>query len=285
MVEPRTPRPAVLLLLAGALLLSGCGRLGGWPLQQSQNATVRLEPGTRVGQTFAPAGAAVAGVDVLTATFATTPDGVLTVRLRDGTGGEVLATDEVDGADVRDNGWTPARFDPPVASPELAAVELAWEGDAPIALYANLPPDDLTGPEVGGGERLLNDPYAGGELVRDEIPAVGDLAFRAVGAGGAGAAGRMLRDTAADAAAALRRTPVFAVGWALLLLGGASLAIWGLRGGRGGGGRAAGAAGAAGAIGTAGHPGPAVPGTTAELGQGGPDQERAQRHKGGAEQA
>lgn len=273
MLRPSSRRRVLLLLSIGVVLLGGCGRLGGWALQQSQNGTVRLEPGGQVGQTFIPAGPAIAGVDVLTATFATVPEGALTVRLRDGIGGEVLATDEVEGADIRDNGWTPARFEPPAPSPELAAVELAWEGAVPIALYANLPPEDLTAKEVRDGQRLLNDPYAGGELIRGDAPAVGDLAFRAVGADGAGAAGRMLRDTAAGAAAALLGTPLFTAGWVVLLLGGLGLAVWGLRGGRDG---APGGGGVGGAEGVS---------TAAELGEGRPHQERAQRDKGGPQQA
>lgn len=196
---------------AVALALGGCALADGSVAQGSSTGVLALAPGDGLAQTFRPRSPTVAAIDVLTATYGAAASGTLRLRLEDAESGALLAQADVDGGDLHDNGWSSARFAAPVAVPEVARVELSWAGAAAIGVYANVPPP---GPPI-----MLNDPYSGGELIRGGTPATGDLAFRAVGTGGAGAA----RAVASRTAALLARTPRFTLGWVALL--GVALAL------------------------------------------------------------
>jgi hypothetical protein len=221
---PNRPLPLPLLFLV-ALLLAGCARVAGEPFQPTHNAALPLERGATLGQTFQAPSGAVAGIDLLTATYGLTPaaDAVLTVRVLDGPGGRVLDEVEVAGSGVPDNGWAIATFPQPVTVDGAAAVEVFWDGEAPVAVRANVPPADWT------TEDLLNDPYPGGELLRDGAPATGDLAFRVRGAPGAGDAAGTAVGLLRGAAAGVVARPLFAVGWSALLAGCLALAVVGFR--------------------------------------------------------
>jgi hypothetical protein len=216
---------ALLLVALAALLATGCARIAGEPFQPTHNAALPLSEGSSLGQTFGVPSGAVAGVDLLTATYGRVPpdDAVLAVRLLDGPGGRVLAEVEVPGTDVPDNGWVTATFPEPVPVEGTAAVEVTWDAEDPVAVRANVPGPDWT------DEELLNDPYPGGELLRDGAAATGDLAFRVRGDPGPGdavaTAGRLLRGTAAGVVA----RPLFAVLWSALLAGCLVLAVVGFR--------------------------------------------------------
>lgn len=199
-----------------ALLFGGCALADGSVAQGSSTEVLALAPGDGVAQTFRPRSPRVAGVDLLTATYGAPASGTLSVRLEDAASGALLAEAGVDGANLHDNGWSSARFAAPVTVPEVTLVELSWTGGGDVGVYANVPP-----PEPSA---LLNDPYPGGELVRGDAPAPGDLAFRAVGTGGAQA----VRAVAARTAALLAGTPRFTLGWLLLLGAAAALAVRGL---------------------------------------------------------
>lgn len=205
---------------AVAFSLGGCALVDGSVAQGSSTEVLALEPGAVLAQTFRPRSPRIAGVDLLTATYGAAASGTLSVRLEDAGSGALLAEAAVDGVDLRDNGWSSARFAAPVAVPEVALVELTWAGAGAgggnLGVYANVPPP--------GSPALRNDPYPGGELVRDDAPAPGDLAFRAVGTGGSAA----LRTVAARTAALLAGTPLFTLGWLVLLGAAAALALRGL---------------------------------------------------------
>lgn len=216
----RTPPTALrraALPLVAAVLLAGCG---SEPFQPTHTDAVPLDGGA-VGQTFRSASQAVGGVDLLVATYREPPDagGTLTVRLRHAPGGPVAAQADIGGAALEDNTWVAARFDEPVAVGEQAALEVAWDGDTRLGLRANLPPGEV------GTDRLLNDPYPGGELTRQGQPAAGDLAFRVVGAREPLA---WLTGLARGAGSRLLRAPVFAAVWVVLLAGAIALAVAGL---------------------------------------------------------
>lgn len=211
------------LLLLGAVALTGCQEASGEAFQYSLNAPVMLgdEP---VGQTFRPATERVAGADVLVATFdePVDPQGRLRAVLRDGDG-RVLARTTVEGADLGNDEWAPVRFSPTVPAPEVAAVELTWDGSSPLAVWANVPLDEP------GEDDVLNDPYPGGQLLRDGEPAVGDLAFRAVGSGGPLDAARNVGGILRAGASRLAGDPLFLGLWVAALAGAGALGVWGLR--------------------------------------------------------
>lgn len=227
------------LALALCLVAGGCGRLGGEVLQSSQNGALPLSAGEVLGQTFEPAGDELVGIGLTTATYGRTPSGVLVTDLLDAADGRLLATAEVDGRDVADNGWTAFRFDSSVPAPGRVALEVRWDGTEPIGLYANVPPAEgadrgglqVTAPGAAVAAPLENDPYPGGELLRDGRPAAGDLAFRVVGGGGPAAAVRTVAGTVGGGLSGLASAPVFTVLWVLALAGCAVLTLRGLRGG------------------------------------------------------
>lgn len=207
----------LLCLACACLLLAGCAGA----FQPTTTDAVRLDTRATVGQTFV-ADEPVRGVDLLIATFAEEPvDGELRVRLRDGLGGPVVASTDVAAEALADNAWATVRFAEPATVAGQAVVELRWDGDTPLGVYANAPADD----ERCGADRrrLCNDPYAGGTLLVDGDPAHGDLAFRAVTGGGA------LPGAVSDAVARLGDAPLFALTWPLALLGSAALAVAGFR--------------------------------------------------------
>lgn len=223
---PRLPAPLLRagLLVAFALLAVGCARAGGEAFQPTHNTAITLHGEGVLGQTFSPATEAVRRVDLLVATYGVRgPEGELEVVLRDGRDGTVLSETLVDGDRLADNIWVPVRFDQPVPAPRTVGLEARWTGEEPIALRANIPPGEV------GEDRLLNDPYPGGELLRDGERAAGDLAFRVVGAGGTGPTVGAATSMVRDAGAGLVQRPVFAVVWILLLAGCCVLAVTGLR--------------------------------------------------------
>lgn len=217
----RSPLALLVLLLA----LAGCARVGGEPFQPTLNSPVTLEPDAVLGQTFNPAGTLVQAVEVQVATFDAPADaeGVLTLVLREPVGGGLLDTAQVAGADLADASWVRASFDTAVEVPDVVLAEVSWDGATPLALWANLP---LSG---DGSESIVNDPYAGGQLVRDGRPAEGDLAFRVIGGGGVGAGAAQVVEVARSTGAGLLDEPVFAVLWGLALVGCGALAVVGLR--------------------------------------------------------
>lgn len=210
-------------VLAAAATLAGCG---AGPFQPTHTGVVPLGGDAAAGQTFRPASARVGRVDLLVATYgrAADPDGVLAVTLRAGAGGEVLARARVPGSALEDNTWVAVPFEgAPVVAGDRAAFEVRWQGAEPVALRANVPPAEV------GEDRLLNDPYPGGELLRDGEPAAGDLAFRVAGEGGTVAAAAGVARLARGAGARLLAQPVFAAAWLLLLAAAVALAVRGLR--------------------------------------------------------
>jgi hypothetical protein len=232
---PTRPPLRVAALLLCLLLTTGCARIAGEPFQPTHNAALPLERGAALGQTFQVPSGAVAGVDLLTATYGRTPaaDAELIVRLRQDADGPVLAEVALAGTAVPDNGWAIATFEdgPVPVADGVAAVEVTWDGAEPVALRANVPPGDWT------ADLLLNDPYPGGELLRDGSRGTGDLAFRVRGAPGAGDGARAVGRLGLGAARGLLDRPLFAVAWSALLAGCLALAVVGLRrGGRRGGG-------------------------------------------------
>jgi hypothetical protein len=209
-VTRRTARLLAVLALASA----GCSALSGEAFQPTVSRPLIVDANLGVGQTFAPQSPAVAGVDLLVATFGTIPDpdGTLEVVLRAGVGGRIEAEAAIAGTRLRDNAWVPVRFDPPVPAPDLAVVEARWSGATPVGLYGNVPP---AGREP---DRLVNDPYPSGELLLHGNPAAGDLAFRAVGVGDAGSARRTVLRLGGGAARGLVAQPAFAFAWCALLV-------------------------------------------------------------------
>jgi len=217
----------VVVLLAVALVVTGCGRAGGEDFQPTHNGVVALTGDVTVGQTLNPAGDRLAGVDLQVATYAQAPDaeGTLRVTVRDADTRSALAVAEVDGEDLADLRWTPVRFDPPVTVDDVVLVEASWEGGTPLALLANIPEE--TRPR--NAEVLLNDPYAEGTLVVDGRPEPGDLVFRVRGTAGPAGGLAQVAEVAASAGSRLLAEPAFAVIWLLGLLGGLVLAVRGLR--------------------------------------------------------
>lgn len=224
-------RRALFVVLAlVALVLAGCARVGGEAFQPTHNGVVPLEGDATAGQTFRSATGAVRGVDLLVATFgeAADADGTLTVTLADAATGQELARAEVAGGELADNAWVAVRFGAAVPVGDAAAMEATWDGTRPVALRANTPPAG----DHEGGDRLLNDPYPGGELLRDGAPATGDLAFRVVGDPGPGDGIATAAGLARGLAAGLAAQPLFGVAWVLLLGGALLLALRGVGGRR-----------------------------------------------------
>lgn len=217
-------RPGLVLvvLAASMLVLAGCQGASSEAFQHSFNQPLRLDGDHSIAQTFRVRSGRVAGVDVLAGTFGEQPSGVLVVEVRDEPGGRTLGSTRLSAADVSDSEWAAARFEPPVEVGEKAMVDLEWRGEGPVAVWVNAPLDEP------GGDELLNDPYLGGQLLMDGEPAAGDLAFRVVGAGGAGPQWSLVADVARQGLARLVDAPLFAVAWLLLLAGAAALAVWGL---------------------------------------------------------
>jgi hypothetical protein len=209
-----------MVVVIGLVMVAGCDRVGGEAFQQSVNGALRLDDRT-LSQTFRPATAAVRGVDLLVATYGAAPDpaGVLQVRLLDPDA--ELARARVEGSRLMDNTWLHVAFAEPVTAPEVAAIEVSWDGATPVGLWANTPPA-----EIAEG-RLVNDPYPGGELLVDGERAAGDLAFRVRGDGGAARLPRALAGIAAGALRGLGDRPLFAAGWGLGLLCAVGLAAYG----------------------------------------------------------
>lgn len=212
------------LLVVGAVVLAGCQAASGEVFQYSFNQPLLLGDGPPIGQTFRPVTGEVAGVDVLVATFDEPVDtaGELRAVLRDGEDGRVLARATVEHADLGNTEWAPIRFAPAVPAPEVAAVELTWDGASPLAVWANVPQADATD--------LHNDPYLGGQLLRAGEPAVGDLAFRVVGSGEPADAARNLARILRGGASRLADAPLFVGFWLVALAGAVALAVHGLRG-------------------------------------------------------
>jgi hypothetical protein len=214
----------VALALAAVLVVPGCGRLGGEAFQATHSRVLQLDDAQRLGQSFRPATDRIAGVDLLTASFAGPADarGTLELRLLHRVDGPQLALATVPGEAVEDNAWLSVRFDAPVAVSEQAVFDVRWRGAAPIGLYANVPPD----PPVP--RMPPNDPYSGGELLINGERAAGDLAFRAVNpsrpADLTAALSGLLRETGAR----LLDRPGFTVVWLLLVAAAAGLGLAGL---------------------------------------------------------
>lgn len=223
-VSTRAARALSTACVVLALASGGCARAGGEAFQPSLNQALPLAGQAVVGQTFTPAGDVVTGVDVLVATFAADvdPDGMLRVTLRDRPGAVALATATVPGAAIPGDGtWVAARFGEPAPVTASAAIELSWDGMTPLAVWANVPPTADATP--------LNDPYPGGQLLRDGRAAPGDLAFRVRGAGGAAALGDQAVEVLRSTVNRLLAVPGFSAAWTLALAGAVALAVAGLR--------------------------------------------------------
>ncbi len=211
--------------LAALLALPGCARLGGEAFQPTHSAAIVLDD--PVGQTFRPATDAIAGVDLSIATYRQTadPNGVLTVILRDGLGGRQLRSASVGGEQLLDNQWARVRFASPVPAPEVAAIEVRWDGPTTVGLLANVPPAGYD-----PAQQDANDPYPGGELIRNGARAQGDLAFRVVGTGGPDELARQLGGILRSAGGRLLRDePGFTLGWLGLLAGAVAFTVTGQR--------------------------------------------------------
>lgn len=220
---------AARLALAGmaiaTIALAGCARTGGDAFQATLTDAVAVhdEP---AGQTFTPGAERLAGLDLLLATFSERPDpdGELVVSLVDRDTRAAVATAEVSADNIADGAWVPVRFDEPARPPSDPAFTVEWTGDSPVGVWANVPPAD-----ADADQRLINDPYPGGQLLRDGRPAAGDLAFRVVGDVGPAEPLRALARLAGGAVLALAAVPWFGLVWAGLLAGALALAVGGFR--------------------------------------------------------
>lgn len=213
-----------LVPLVCCLALVACSRLGGEPFQQSHNDVVALTDAAEVGQTFTVPDAVVTRVELLVATFGEVADGRLVVTVSDSE--SWLGRGEIEGADLADNGWVGIELDPPVPVQGTALLEVARDGVAPVGVYADRPPADVTPAAVADDEVLLNDPYAGGTLVLDGESQPGDLAFRVAGSGSAvGLTGAIAGDAGRGAA----RTPLALAAWLAVLAALSVAAVLGLR--------------------------------------------------------
>lgn len=217
-------RPGLVLvvLAASMLALAGCQGASTEVFQHSFNQPLRLDGGRSIGQSFQVRSGRVAGVDVLMATFGEQPSGTLVVELRDEPGGRTLASVDLAASELANNEWAAARFGSAVEVGDEAVVALDWQGEGPVAVWANVPLDEAD------GDGLLNDPYQGGQRLVAGEPATGDLAFRVVGPGGAGPQLSLVADVARQGLARLVEAPLFAFAWLLLLIGAVGLAVWGL---------------------------------------------------------
>jgi hypothetical protein len=214
----RTPLAPLCAALVAGLLLTACG---GEPFQPTHTGTVPLDGSSSAGQTFHSPSGQVRRVDLLVATYGepADPAGTLAVDLVDAPGGSVLASARLPGEALADNTWVAVEFGGATEVGERAAIEVGWDGASPVALRANVPPAGW------GGDRLLNDPYPGGELLRDGRAAAGDLAFRVAGAGGGVAVVTDIARLARGGLARLLDRPLFAVAWVLLVAGAATLVL------------------------------------------------------------
>lgn len=211
--------------VVGVVVLSGCQAAGGEAFQYSFNQALVLDDRT-VGQSFRPATERIAGVDLLVATFdqPVDPAGTLRAVLHDGPDGPVLARATLEGTDLANNEWAPVRFVPAVPAPQVAAVKLSWDGASPLAIWGNVP-----AAQEPADTALMNDPYPGGQLLRDGERAVGDLAFRVVGSGDATDAARNVAGILRQGAGRLAARPLFLGLWVLALAGAGGLGVYGLR--------------------------------------------------------
>lgn len=218
---------AVAVVAALALGLAGCARAGGDAFQATVTEALRVDEG--IAQTFTPGADAVAGVDLLTATYGEAPDadGELVVTMVDRAGDEAVARAEVPGGSLRDNAWVPVRFDEPAPAPDDAALRVEWTGDSPVGVWANVPPAG-----IDPDERLVNDPYAGGQLRRGGEAATGDLAFRVVGEPGPAGPAWGLARLAGGTLRSLAAAPVFTAVWAVALAAALALPVAGFRAAR-----------------------------------------------------
>ncbi|MPZ89237.1 MAG: hypothetical protein GEU81_14455, partial [Nitriliruptorales bacterium] len=217
--------PTTILAIAFVVMaLTGCGRFDGEALVNAHNGVLLLDSEPRYGQTFLAGADRIEGVDLLLATFGGRVDGTLTVRLRDGVDGPLLASAELEGSALEDNRWAAARFSRPVPAPDTAFFDLTWEGGQSLGIYANVTPPDVTPGEVERGERLLNHAYSGGQLVRDGVRAPGDLAFHVRG-GDPWQVPRTLGRATAHTGRTLLGTPLFLAGWLALLAGSTALMV------------------------------------------------------------
>lgn len=220
---------AARVALAGVALavlgVTGCARTAGDAFQATLTDAVAAHD-QPVGQTFTPGADRIAGVDLLVATFSERPDpeGELRVSLVNHDTDGAVATAEVSADAVADGQWVSARFDEPASPPPNPAFRVAWTGDSPVGVWANVPPGD-----ADPDERLINNPYAGGQLLRDGQPAAGDLAFRVVGDVGPVEPLRALGRLAGGAVMTLAAVPWFGLAWAALLAGALALAVAGFR--------------------------------------------------------
>lgn len=239
------------------LLLTGCA---SQVQQRSHTDLLRIEPGDRVAQTVAPTQGVVTGADVLLATYGSDVEGTLTLWLT-AADGQVLGQAEVDGADLADNGWSGAPLDRPVPPGAATTLTVAWSGSGPIGVYANVPSPEVRQEDVAAGRRLLNDPYPGGELQRDDAPAPGDLAFRLRGTD---AGWWKVEAAVRRIGSGLRATPVFTLLWVLSLAAAAALAWGGLH--------------------PRGRKGERPPPAAEQLGEGRPHEQQGERQEAGAQQ-
>lgn len=248
----RIPVARLTVLVLTLLGVAGCARVGGEAFQPTVTTALTLTESRPVGQTIRPAGGTLRGIDVLVATYGTSADpaGTLRMDVLD-PAGATLSSTQVAGSALRDNDWVTLRFPEPVPVPTQVALHLVWTGQSQVGLYANTP----TTPHPDGVP--LNDPYPGGELLIDGVPAPGDLAFRVQGDGDIGtavkAAGRLSR----NAAGRLADVPGFALLWLILMGGATALAARGFRRSR----------------------------TIVQFGQGGPDDEQREDHETRPQQA
>lgn len=226
----RPPWATALAVMALLVLTGGCGRAGGEDFQPTHNGVVQVTGDGAVGQTVNPAGDTVAAVDLQVATYAQAPDpaGELEVALRDPATLDLLGSATLAGEDLQDLAWTPVTFDPPVPVGDVVLLEATWSGATSLALLANVPDTDDTGTR-SGQDVLVNDPYGDGTLVVDGRPEPGDLTFRVRGTAGPTAFLGQLAEVAASAGSRLLAEPFFATSWVLAVLGGAVLAVRGLR--------------------------------------------------------
>ncbi len=215
-----------LLLVTSCYALAACARLDGQPFQQAVNDVVPIPGDGVVAQTFRAPGATVSGVDLLVATYGGAVDGRLDVTLRSASGA-VAGEGSVPGEELADNAWVGVTLEQEVDVEGPLRLEVRRVGDAPVGLYADIPPPELAPGEVEDGEVLLNDPYPEGALVLDGRERPGDLAFRVTGDGSVLTLAGAL---ATDAGVAARRTPVALAAWVAVLAGLVAGAVLGLRG-------------------------------------------------------
>lgn len=233
-------RPSIAVLLGLTIVLAGCGRLGGEAFQPTQNGDVAIGADARAGQTFRSPSGSVARVDLLMATYgeAADPDGTLGVTLGDPGSAVPRATATVPGTQLVDNDWVRVAFDPPAEVGETVVMDVTWDGAAPVGLRVNAPSvaaeEALASGDLPGGdaEPLVNDAYPHGQLTRDGVPVDGDLSFRVQAVTGPAEVTATITGLARGLVGRLQASPAFTVGWLVLVVASASLAVSGWRGAR-----------------------------------------------------